>query len=475
MATLTVAPYITVTVDDTGDVMSNEFSAIGEYISTLVLNNMFVMNQKEIFGGMVYGVGNQNLNTSSYGVQSVNKLYYYFFSTTGTSTLDDKGILPSFMDYTLTIDDAKLIAYACNVTTIDTSKTKQGITKEREGLINTLAPIVGCTCYWPAGYGTGEINAFAVSLVDLSTLKTLSTSTAQSSVVYAGVLMDSTSNYDGYKNDWGCIKPGITNITGSEEMLIKIGGTRYKYNLSTGVKTAFTDTWPAASDFAYWGANHVVLDSKLYCATQYGDTQYRIKCLDLTAKTTTYGSAGSTPNFRSSAVLVGTDIYFETARTTSTITLTKLDTTNLYLGSTTITVNLPTYFATASRYGSLTQFSDGAYGLIDKATGVCYKFTDLANISTTITEVFFTGCTYDNYPVLPIDFGTAKLFLGITINGFMESSAATGGKNSGQYKLMLTDGRCGPLLSYNKFETTYNKTATSELTSSFMITASSLV
>ena len=88
------------------------------------------------------------------------------------------------MDYLLNIDESKLIAYACDVTVIDSNKLKQGITKEREGIINTPAAITGCTMYWPAGYGTGEINAMAVSLVDLSTLKTLSASNARNSAVF---------------------------------------------------------------------------------------------------------------------------------------------------------------------------------------------------------------------------------------------------------------------------------------------------
>lgn len=376
------------------------------------------------------------------------------------------------MDYLLDIDESKLIAYACDVTVIDSNKLKQGITKEREGIINTPVAITGCTMFWPAGYGTGDINAMCVSVVNLATLKTLSASEARNSSVFGGLQFHTTSNYTGYLTNYGYLKPSVPGFTTEEEMIIRVNSTNYLYNLSTGDYSLWSETFPANS-LPYFGVNYVVLDDKMYYASPYGSTQYRITEVDLTTKAARYGSGGSNVNYMSSAILVGSDIFFQTARTNSTVTLKKLNISTLAIESTTITVNLPSYITTTNRNDAcITQFDDLSYGLIDGASGICFRFTDLEDVEGSIVDIFFTGATA-GYPAVPITHGVNTLFLGISQSGFFQN-AGLAGKNTGTYKCVLTDGRYGPLITHNKFETSYNKSETAELTSSFMITASVL-
>jgi len=471
MADLRIAPYITLEQGDTGDVYANVFTPFGQFIATLPFDNMFMLNQKSLFGSKIYGLGNQHLSTNSYGISSVNKLYFYFFTTTTGSTVDNKGKIPSFMDYLLDIDESKLVAYACDVTVLDSGKPKQGITKEREGIINSPVAITGCTMYWPAGYGTGDINAMAVSLVDLSTLKTLSASNARNSAVFGGVQFYVTSNYTGYKEQYGYLKPGTEDFTTEEEMLIKVSNTTYLYNLVTGEYSVWGGTFP--TNLPFYGVNYVKVEDKIYYASPYGSSQYRVTEVDLTAKTARHGSGGYNVNYMSSAILIGEDIYFQTARTNATITLKKLNVSTLAIDSTTITVELPSYITTTNRNAAcLTQFDNGDFGLLDGASGICYRFTDLEDIEGSVIDVFFTGATA-GYPAVPIANGVNTLFLGISQSGFF-LNATIAGKNSGDYKFILADGRYGPVIAHNKFETSYNKFETAELTSSFMITASTL-
>jgi len=150
-----------------------------------------------------------------------------------------------------------------------------------------------------------------------------------------------------------------------------------------------------------------------------------------------------------------------------------LNISTLAIESTTITINLPSYITTTNRNAAtITQFDNGDYGLIDGASGICYRFTDLEDIEGSVIDVFFTGATA-GYPAVPISSGIKTLFLGISENGFFQN-ATLAGKNNGVYKFILTDGRYGPLIAYNKFEKSYNKSETAELTSSVMITISAL-
>lgn len=471
---LKLAGFITLEQGDTGDVASVVFPPINYFIATLPFDNMFLLNQKELFGSKIYGLGNQYLTNNSYGISSSNKLHFYFFNTSTTATLNNEGKLPSFMSNFLDFDESKLVAYATDVTVIDSNKPKQGITKEREGIINTTQPVIGCTMYWPAGYGVGEINAMAVSLVDLSTLKTLSSSDASRSAVFGGVQFYTTTNYTGYLTNYGYLKPGTQGFTTEEEMIIRVGSTTYLYNFTTGDKSLWEDTFPA-TQLPFFGVNYAKVGDKIYYASLYGSSQYRVTEVDLSTKTARYGGAKYDVDYLSSAILKDGEVWFQAARNNTSITLEKLNIETLSIDTaTTITVSLPSYFSTANRNNPcITQFNDGHYGLLDGASGICYKFTDLEDVEGSIVDVFFTGAT-SGYPCVPVRDGlkTTK-FLAISASGFYQNTTLAG-KNSGQYKLILADGRYGPLIAYNKFDTSYNKSETSELTSSFMITASAL-
>lgn len=468
MAGLKLAPYITLETQDNGDVYANVMTPMGQFIATLPFDNMFLLNQKEIFGSKIYGLGNQYLTNNSYGISSSNKLHFYFFNTSTTATLNNEGKLPSFMDNFLNIDESKLVAYATDATVINSNKLKQGITKEREGIINTTQPVVGCTMYWPAGYGVGEINAMAVSLVDLSTLKTMSSTDASRSAVFGGVQFYTTTNYTGYPDRYGYLKPNTLGFTEENELIVRVNSKNYLYNLTTGNYTLWQGTFPAS--LPIFGVNYIEKEGKIYYTSPYS-SQYRLTEVDLVAKTARH-SGTLNLDYISSLIEINSEVYAQVSRTSTSIRLRKVNLETLSI-SDDLYINLPAYFSTASRSrATLTQFSNMDFGLVDSATGVCYRFTDIENIENSIVDTYFTGAT-SGYPVAPISIGVNTLFAAISANGFYQN-ATLPGKNSGQYKLILTDGRFGPILAYNKFDTSYNKSETSELTSSFMITASAL-
>lgn len=473
MAELKLAPYVTLEQTGTGEVLANVLTTMGSFVATLGLSNIFATVERSYangFGSKVYGFGCVNQGDAG-GVSKIDKLYFYFYHTEGSGTLDSKGLLPDFVNRMLDIDESKIVAYTADATVVNSEKPKQGIQAKAEGLYTTLAPVVGCTCYWPQGYGTGEINAMCVSLVDLTTLKT----TQPEKAVYAGVSYFNLPNsYTSFIGDCVYIKPGVPGITGEKEILVVEGGKLWLHNLLTGTKTAYTAAFPEKPYLGIWGSNQVLLGDKLYVVTSLGSTSSYayVYELDLTAKTHTRICTLNTYAYNFQLMYIDGDLWVTNSTSASEITLEKVDILGKTLTGVTKTVTMPSYFATSSIEGKITQFDDGEYGLISKKSGICQKFSSLDDIEGSVTDVFFTGATTE-FQVAPIKVRGVYDFVCATGTGYYNREYVAG-IFKGLMFLSITCGDVGPVLTWNKFDTTYNKKENSELTSSFMLSASAL-
>ncbi len=480
MADIKLAPYVTLEQTGTGVVLANVLTPMGMFTATLGLNQLFSTVERSNDygrGKKIYGLGTLRQLT---GNEKLTSLYFYFYHTNGTGTLDSKGRLPDFINHVLTVNNADLIAYSCDASVVDSSKAKQGIQINPSGLFTTLSPIIGCTCYWPQNYGTGEINAMCVSLVDLTTLKTLSSSYALQQAVFVGSVQRYTSFNPSSYTDVKWVKPGITGITSAEEMLISFSDTeRYIYNRTTGTYTSYTATYPYHSEMPMWGQNHfeIAEGRVLYIRGQYmmGNTSPVIGIGNFSTgvneSSTLYGDMYLAEN--QIIKQDSTHYLLLSSVSASTLKLKRLDITNFTVESATVDITLPTFITDTNRGSNavLTCFEDGSYGLVDRYSGMCWKFTTLTNFESSITDVFFSGAAYGS--VTPISNGANTEFVCITGSGY-NNAKLEGGASRGNQCLAITDGRVGPVITWNKFDTIYNKKDTSELTSSFMITLSAI-
>lgn len=472
MAELKLAPYVTLEQTGTGEVLANVLTTMGSFVATLGLSNIFATVERSDangFGSKVYGFGCVNQGDAG-GVSKIDKLYFYFYHTEGSGTLDSKGLLPDFVSRMLDIDESKIVAYTADATVVNSEKPKQGIQEKAEGLYTTLAPVVGCTCYWPQGYGTGEINAMCVSLVDLTTLKT----TQPEKAIYAGISYFNLPNsYTSFIGDCVYIKPSVPGITGEKEILVVEGGKLWLHNLLTGTKTAYTKEFPNKYYMGIWGSNQFLIGDKLYLITSKGSTSSYayVYELDLTAKTQTEIVRLNSYAYGFQLMYIDGDLWVTKSTSYSAITLEKIDIQGKNLTGVTKIITMPAYFPTNSIEGKITQFDDGDYGVINPKSGVCHKFSNLDDIEGSVTDAFFTGAK--EFQVAPIKVRGVYDFLCVTGSGYYNREYVAG-LFKGLMYLSITCGDVGPVLTWNKFDTTYNKKENSELTSSFMLSVSAL-
>lgn len=326
MAELKLATYITLEQSGTGDVLANVLTPMGSFVATLGLSNIFsTVGRSDFngFGSKVLGFGCIKQGSDG-GVAKLDKLYFYFYHTDGGGTLDNKGLLPDFVNRILDIEESKIVAYTADAEVIDRNKTKMGIQLKPEGLYTTLAPIIGCTCYWPQSFGTGEINAMCVSLVDLSTLKTMQPEKS----IYAGSSYFNLSNsVSSFIQNCVYIKPNVKGITGENEILIFEGNSLCLHNLLTGTKTAYTSTFPERYYLGIWGSNQVLIGDKLYVITTKGLTNSSsyVYELDIVSKTQTQIVALNSYAYRFQLMYIDGELWVTKSTNYSSITLEKID------------------------------------------------------------------------------------------------------------------------------------------------------
>lgn len=474
MAELKLAPYFTLEQNGSGEVLANVLTPMGSFVATLGLSNIFsTVGRSDFngFGSKVLGFGCIN-QASDGGIGKIDKLYFYFYHTDGGGTLDNKGLLPDFVNRLLDIEESKVVAYTADATVVNSEKPKQGIQLKPEGLYTTLAPVIGCTCYWPAGYGTGEINAMCVSLFDLETLKT----TQPEKAVYAGVSYLNLSNsYTSSIGDCAYIKQNVPGITGEKEILVVEGGKLWLHNLLTGTKTAYTKEFLNKYYMGIWGSNQFLIGDKLYLITSKGSTSSYayVYELDLTAKTQTEIVRLNSYAYGFQLMYIDGDLWVTKSTNYSSITLEKIDIQGKTLTGVTKIITMPAYFSTNSINCKITQFDDGDYGAINPKSGVCHKFSNLDDIEGSVTDLFFTGATTTDFQVAPIKVRGVYDFLCVTGSGYYNREYVAGLFKGPMY-LSITCGDVGPIITWNKFDTTYNKKENSELTSSFMLSVSAL-
>ena len=440
-----------------GDVLSNIPTKMLKSIESL-WNQFLVTYLKGDMRGFKYcGLGGLYISSSGISKNSDAKLYVYFYNSETTATLDGKEILPSFMSYDLSIDDSKIVAYGSSLSSVPEGG--------KEGqLLSVYTPNIGevkIKFYFPQGVGTGNINSMCVSLVPLDKLKTLPAANA----VFSGIVFEGSS-YNPSGADRYFVPKILLSDNNFEGSLgigqnISSGSSVVVYNISTG---NFETVSLSLGKKPCWGLGRVFDGAYYFISSGTKLVKY-----DLATKTFTEGS--STTNLYHQNILnINNDLYVvgNSANVGSSMTLRKLNLTTLAADSSTYSFTVPDFGITGK--GTILQFQNGDFGVIYPDTGIVFRFTDITDPTNSLVNVYFTGLTDIGCAIIPIEENGKVYFYGATNSGVYPSLRILANNSSSTKLHILSDAQVGsPLICYNKYNTSFEKTADTQLTTTTTI------
>jgi len=492
MSTVNIQPV----VNANGETILSVFTDMGLYTCLLGPDFLMKMNEKNQQGSKVFGLGYFKANsTSRFQVDNLNtdsNLYIYFYNSQGSDPEKFGGKVPSFMDAALNCTSADITAKVSNKTLeSELTSAKEGLVKERLGLFNLLGTMCGVTAYWPQGYGAGNFDSCCVSLVDLESIKDITsiTSEAARGSIFAGTCF-AVNNANVIPNSEviSYVRNNVTGVTDANTMLLKFAGRAgiWDYNILTGDITQSSSTYDGY--FSIWGSASFVIDNVLYGLTN-GETatvsvgtsiSTSLFSYDTTTKVSTKStSAVFNYSEASSLIKVGADLYintngFSVTSTSSSYkpTYKKITLSSLIISSTVLTLTVPEYLKNCWKINS---FDYDSYLLHDNKNLISYKFTDISSIEGSITDPYFVCCGQ------PISSGVVTHFMAAHTQGYYYQTPIITTTNrpfkNADYtgcKYMLLDGSVGPLLSYGKLSKLYEKPADADFTSNYYITVTAL-
>ena len=175
-------------------------------------------------------------------------------------------------------DRTKLIGYANNATAAVSGDTKQGQVDNCKGEYTVDGTCVAKRWHYPAGIGSGTINAIAMMGAD-------AVKSYKGQMFNVAKCLDKNNQVDGnfISSSTGFLIPGVPGYTANDEIMLNYDGGRWKFNITTGEMTevaagdpffVFTNPYSASVDYA--GVFDMkMIGSKLYVVYRYN---YRL-CL----------------------------------------------------------------------------------------------------------------------------------------------------------------------------------------------------